>query len=155
MYALSIGNRNWWVVIILLLLTIIAVNAKAQAPAGSKDNKKIVLTPLQKKMQKRISVDFKATPIDDVLRSMAAQVDIDIIKSPKVIGEVSASLTDIPLDEALRNILSTHGYGYIVSENMIRIVPEAEMNGMPSMLTGVSLPLLQQLSGISISSRST
>jgi type IV pilus secretin PilQ/predicted competence protein len=128
MYALSIRNRNWWTVIILLLLMIIAVNAKAQDPADANKNKKVVLTPLQKKMQKRISVDFKETPIDDVLRSMAAQVDIDIIKSPKVIGEVSASLTDIPLDEALRNILSTHGYGYIVSNNMIRVVPEAEMH---------------------------
>lgn len=125
MNALTIRQYNWWIILILTLIVVVAVNANGRSLSDNQKQKE-VLTPLQIKMQKTISVDFKETPIDDVIRSMAAQADIDIIKSPKVIGEVTATLTDIPLDEALNNILSTHGYAYIHSKNMIRIVPIAE-----------------------------
>lgn len=86
-----------------------------------------LLSPIQQRMQQEISVDFRDTPIDDVLMIMAKQADVDIIKSPKVEGRVTASLTDIPLSEALTNILEAHGYTYITSENMIRVVPKDEV----------------------------
>ena len=56
-------------------------------------SKKEVLTVLEKRMQKKISVDFNETPIDDVIRIIADQADVDIIKSPKVIGNGTAKLT--------------------------------------------------------------
>ncbi len=80
-------------------------------------------TPLQEKMQKRVSVDFRNMPMEDVLRMLADQADIDIVKSPEVTGEVTATLTNIPVSEVLNNILAAHGYGYIESRNMIRVVP--------------------------------
>jgi type IV pilus assembly protein PilQ len=86
-----------------------------------------VLTSLEQRMLKRISVNFRSTPIDDVIRIIAEQADVDIVKSPAVIGEVTTTLTDVPLEEALSNILAAHGYGYIASKNMIRIVPIAEI----------------------------
>ena len=89
---------------------------------------KEVLSTLGQRMQKRISVDFRDTSIDDVLRIMAEQSGVDIIKSPKVTGVVTATLTDIPLDEALSNILVSQGYGYVASNNMIRILPIEEMS---------------------------
>ena len=89
--------------------------------------KKEVLTTLEQRMLKRISIDFRNTPIDDVIRIMAEQADVDIVKSPKVIGNVTATLTDVPLEEALNNILASHGYGYVVDENMIRIAPIEEI----------------------------
>ena len=134
MKTLSLRNNGFWIAVIIMILLILAVNSFADEtshlmPGQANDSEnKIVMTPLQTKMQQKISVDFKETPIDDIIRSMATQADIDIIKSPKVIGDVTASLTDVPLDEALNNILSAHGYAFIASENMIRIVPEAEAN---------------------------
>jgi len=89
--------------------------------------KKEVLTTIEQRMQKRISVDFRNTPIEDVIRIMAEQVGVDIIKSPNVTGNVTATLTNAPLQEALDNILAAHGYGYVASENMIRIAPTAEL----------------------------
>jgi len=86
-----------------------------------------VMTPVAKRMEQRISVDFRETPIEDVLRVLARQADVDVVKSPKVTGNVTATLTDIPLAEALNNILSAHGYGYIATENMIRIVPQEDI----------------------------
>jgi type IV pilus assembly protein PilQ len=85
------------------------------------------LTQVERRMRKVISVDYRGTPIEDVLRGMAKQADIDIVKSPEVIGEVTATLTDVPLDEALKSILSAHGYAYLPSENIIMVVPKSQL----------------------------
>jgi len=115
----------WLVVLACLFLLTAASDVPAQPEQELDDDgqEKAVMTPVQKRMLNRVSVDFRETPIEDVLRSMAQQVDVDIIKSPDVVGNVTATLTDVPLDEALTNILSAHGYAYIPSENMIRVVP--------------------------------
>jgi len=89
--------------------------------------KKEVLTTLEQRMLKKVSIDFREMPIDDAIRIMAEQADVDIVKSPKVTGTVTATLTDVPLAEALSNILAAHGWGYVASKNMIRIVPAAEI----------------------------
>ena len=78
-------------------------------------------------MKQEISVDFKDTLIDDVLMIMAKQADVDIIKSPKVEGTVTATLTDVPLAEALTSILEAHGYAYVTTDNVIRVVPKEEV----------------------------
>jgi type IV pilus assembly protein PilQ len=90
-----------------------------------------VLTEVQLKMKDPISVDFNETPIEDVLRILAKQADVDIVKSPLVIGNVTATLSEIPLEEALDNILAAHGYGYIATDNMIRIVPRKDIYDIP------------------------
>ena len=86
-----------------------------------------VLTPIEQRMRKTVSVDFKETPIDDVLRILSQQAGVDIVKSPKVVGDVTATLTNVPLSEALQNILAVHGFTYVASENMIRVVPAEEV----------------------------
>lgn len=93
-----------------------------------------VLTAVQMRMQQKVNVDFRETPIEDVLRMLAKQADVDIVKSPQVVGNVTATLTDIPLSEALDNILAAHGYGYIATENMIRIVPRKDIYDAPEKL---------------------
>lgn len=87
-----------------------------------------VLTTLEQRMLKKISIDFRNTPIDDVIRIMAEQADVDIVKSPQVTGNVTATLTNVPLGEALDNVLAAHGYGYITGKNMIRIAPVSEID---------------------------
>jgi type IV pilus assembly protein PilQ len=58
---------------------------------------------------------------------IAEQADVDIIKSPSVTGNVTATLTNVPLAEALNNILAVHGYGCVIDKNMIRIAPIDEI----------------------------
>ncbi len=105
--------------------------------AGALDNDdeaqqtKEVLTEIELKLQTRVSVDFLDTPIEDVIRTLAEQANIDVIKSPEVVGNVTAKLTDVPLKEALDNILAAHGYGYIASENMIRISSAEQLAAAP------------------------
>ena len=86
-----------------------------------------LLSPVRQRMLQEISIDFKDTLIDDVLMIMARQAEVDIIKSPKVQGTVTATLTDVPLAEALSNILAAHGYAYVTTDNVIRVVPQDEI----------------------------
>ncbi|MHC4148888.1 MAG: secretin and TonB N-terminal domain-containing protein [Planctomycetota bacterium] len=108
--------------------------ALAQTSDPNEDDKE-VLTDLQQRMLKRISVDFRNTPIEDVLRIMAEQADVDIVKSPQVTGNVTATLTNVPLEEALSNILAAHGFGYVTGKNMIRIAPSEEITQTQESLT--------------------
>jgi type IV pilus assembly protein PilQ len=102
--------------------------AIAVAQTGNEEPEgKAGLTELERRMQKRISVDVNDVPIDTVIRQLVEQADLDIIKSPNVIGNVTVTLTDVPLEEALNNILAVHGCTYILTENVVRIITTAEM----------------------------
>lgn len=89
---------------------------------GEEAEEKAVLTGLERRMQKTVSIDVNELSIDIVIRQLAEQADLNIIKSPKVIGDVTVTLKDVPLVEALKNILAVHGCTYVLTDNMIRIV---------------------------------
>jgi len=91
-------------------------------------------SPLQQRLQKRISVEFRKTPIEDVIRIIAEQADVDVVTSPTVTGETTVKLTDVPLQEALRSILDVHGFDYVIGENIIRILARDEMPKVPERL---------------------
>jgi NCAIR mutase (PurE)-related protein len=89
-------------------------------------------TEMERRLQKRISVDFKNTPIDDVIRIMANQADMDVVKSPKVTGVVTARLSDTAIGEALRQILEGRGCGYVTGTHVVAVATLdeiAEMSG--------------------------
>jgi type IV pilus assembly protein PilQ len=128
---MSTSQVTKWLLVIAVLLLPGAVVLAAAAVANDGDvnaNKAEVLTTLEQRMQKRISVDFRDTAIDDVIRIMAEQANVDVVKSPKVTGTVTAKLSNVPLEEALRNILASQGYDYVTSKNMIRIAPTGEIS---------------------------
>lgn len=106
-------------ILLTLILMVVAFAEDAAKPE--------LLSPVQQRMKQEISLDFKDTPIDDVLMIMAKQADVDIIKSPRVEGTVTATLTDVPLDEALTNILESHGYTYLTTDNIVRVIPKDEV----------------------------
>ncbi|MHC4751567.1 MAG: secretin N-terminal domain-containing protein [Planctomycetota bacterium] len=112
-------------VALLFILGFCAVGIAQDAEGPPEEEK--VLTDVEQKMLKKISVEFRETPIDDVITSITKQVDLDIVKGPEVTGNVTATLTDVPLEEALGQILAAYGYGYMSSENMIRIVPASQL----------------------------
>jgi type IV pilus assembly protein PilQ len=99
----------------------------AQAePADDKDRKE-AMTDLERRMKKVVCIDVNEVPIATVIRQLSDQVDVDLIMSPKVTGNVTVSLTEVSLEEALRSILDVHGAAYIPGENIIRIVPREEL----------------------------
>lgn len=123
--AVKHGGLTFWT----LLSVVLAASTVAFAGDDPVDaDKKEVLTTLELQMQKTISIEASDLPIDQVIRQLAEQADIDVVISPKVTGNVNVGpLTDVPLGEALKNILSTHGYDYVVDKNMVRIVPASEI----------------------------
>ncbi len=118
------GLRFWTLFSVVLVASTVAFAGDGQVDADKKE----VLTTLEQHMQKTISIEASDLPIDKVIRQLAEQADIDVVISPKVTGNVNVGpLTDVPLGEALKNILSTHGFDYVVDKNMVRIVPASEI----------------------------
>ncbi len=111
---------------ILTLAILGCAAAVAEENVRNKEQKK-VLTTLEQRMQKKIDVNFREAGIDEVIAMFAEKADVDIVKSPTVTGPVTARLTQVPLEEALSNILAAHGWGYVADENIIRIAPLAEL----------------------------
>ncbi|MCJ7777932.1 MAG: hypothetical protein MUP16_06425, partial [Sedimentisphaerales bacterium] len=97
------------------------------AEQGSASNTQTVPQTAQQRLQTRITYSCVNLPIDTVLMELAEQAKIDIVKSPKVTGNVTVKVTDVPLEEALSNILAAHDYTYIATESMIRVVPLSEI----------------------------
>jgi hypothetical protein len=85
-------------------------------------------------LQKRISLEFRNAPIEDVLRVIANTADIDIVKSPSVqvmSGYITVSFTNVSVEETLDQICTAHGYGlYVSGENTIAVAPIGEMKGL-------------------------
>jgi type IV pilus assembly protein PilQ len=103
----------------------------SSAAHGQDPNGTPAQTPLQERLQKKISVDFRKTPIEDVIRIVAEQADVDVVTSPNIKGETTVKLTDVPLQEALRSILDVHGFDFVVGENIIRVLTREEMPKVP------------------------
>jgi len=109
--------------IISLSISPLAIGAE-QDPVG--DEQKILKTARQR-LRTKITYSCTELPIENVLMDLAEQAKIDIVKSPKVTGNVTAKVTDVPLEEALSNILAAHDYTYIATESMIRVMPLSEI----------------------------
>jgi serpin B len=100
-------------------------NEAADENTGEKE----VLTKLEQRMQKKITVDFRELPIADAVRIIAQPANVDVVLSPQVTGTVTSTLTDKPVEEILRNILAEHGCRYVVDKNVIRVEPVGEGTG--------------------------
>ncbi len=85
------------------------------------------LSELDIRMEKKVSVDFDNVSIETAIRQLAEQVNVDFIVSPSVQGNVSVTLTDVSVKEALQCILDVHGCGFIKGENVVRILLREEM----------------------------
>jgi len=81
----------------------------------------------KEKLRTKVTISSTDTPIEKVLMDLADQAKIDIIKSPKVTGNITVKVTGVPLEEALTNILAVYNCTYIATENMVRVVPLPEM----------------------------
>jgi type II secretory pathway component GspD/PulD (secretin) len=81
---------------------------------------------VQQRLRVAVTYSCESLPIDTVLLQLAELGNVDIVKSPKVTGNVTIKVTNVPLDEVLENILSAHDYTYIATNYMIRVVPLPE-----------------------------
>ena len=107
----------------------------ASTSSGAQSKSPIEPTSLRDRLEKRISVEFRKTALEDVIRIIAEQADVDVVTSPSVKGEATVTLTDVTLEEALRSILDVHGYDYVAGENIVRVLAREEMPEVPERQT--------------------
>ena len=115
-------------------VAVVALAVLLVTSTGLCEDKK-VMSQAQELLETRITFSCREMPITTVLMQLAELADIDILPSPKVIGNVTVKITDVPLGEALTNILAAHGFTYVSTENMIRVVPVSELIVMTEKIT--------------------
>jgi type IV pilus assembly protein PilQ len=115
-----------WVVICLSCTFAFAKgqDANSSAAAATAADKP---SELDIRMQKTVSIDVSDVPIEMVIKQLAEQVNVDFIISPKVTGNVTVTLTDVSVEEALQSILDVHNCAFIKGENVVRILPREEV----------------------------
>ncbi len=75
---------------------------------------------------KPISMSLKNADIQDALRMLAEQNNLNIIASDDVKGKITVKFSDVTVDEALASIVTINGFEYTRTENTIRVTtPEA------------------------------
>lgn len=127
----SIMDKHTRLMFVSLLTIVIMSCPMVLAEA---DDAEAAKSGLEQRMQKHVSVNVRQAPIGDVIRLLADQADVDIVKSPDVTGDVTVTLTDVPLEEALGSILFVHKCVYTLDKNTIRVVTQTEQMERPAML---------------------
>jgi len=117
-----------------LILLLIFTHLTAGAEPNSATLERQVSITAQQRLRTPITYNCINSPIETMLMDLAEQAKIDIIKSPKVTGNVTVKLTGVPLEEALTNILAAYDYTYIATESMIRVVPLPEIAALREQL---------------------
>jgi len=66
----------------------------------------------------KISLDFVASDIHDVLKALAMQGGVNIVAGPDVKGNITISLSSVTVDEALKLVVSLSGYKYSIVDGI-------------------------------------
>src|SRR3989304_6118284 len=79
-----------------------------------------------RKSNMQFSMEFRNAEIKDVLRAVGQAANLNMIVSDGVSGQVSLSLKDVDITEALQSILRTKGLTYVREGNIVRVVAVAD-----------------------------
>ncbi len=106
--------------VLIFVLLVSSMSLYAKEASG------LTVSKSQIALKKQIRYSCIGKPIEEVLMELAELAGIDIVKSPEVTGNVTVRITDVPLEEALANILGAHNYTYVATENMVRVITVPE-----------------------------
>jgi type IV pilus assembly protein PilQ len=114
---------------LLMVIAVICISCNiTMAQADIEDSEENAgLTAVERRMKKNISIDVSDQSIDLVVKQLVEQAGLNYIISPLVVGNVTVTFNDVPLEEALRNILAVHDSLYVPTDNIIRIITSTEM----------------------------
>ncbi|MEE9169476.1 MAG: secretin N-terminal domain-containing protein [bacterium] len=71
-----------------------------------------------------INMDYNKAELSNVLRLLAQQNNVNIVAGSAVTGNITISLRNVTLKEALDNILLANNYDYVVDDNIILVKPQ-------------------------------
>ena len=113
---------------LLMVFAVICISCNiTMAQADNEDSEQKGLTNVERRMKKNISIDVSDQSIVLVVKQLVEQAGLNYIMSPLVVGNVTVTFNDVPLEEALRNILAVHDSLYVPTNNVIRIITSTEM----------------------------
>lgn len=121
--------------IILLVFTISITFAQSAPPrtpqrytdeAESSGGGKGAIIQIKGKMMEglsgKLSATFQSTPVKDVIRLFATQAKLNIIISPKVKANITASFKNAPIKDAFLAILSANNIYYLEQGSIVKIL---------------------------------
>ncbi|MFQ6612728.1 MAG: secretin and TonB N-terminal domain-containing protein [Fidelibacterota bacterium] len=113
---------------------------RIEAPEGNKVT--IVWEPKKEDVKRRtkarrismfettVSLNFRDADLQEILRLLAVQNNLNVIASDDVKGKVTVTLNDVTLGAALDAILKVNGYDWFLQENIVVVKPsDFEMSG--------------------------
>lgn len=112
-----VSYRHNRIIRIILLACALALSLPAAAPADKVE---------VRRGRTSFSMEFRDAEIKDVLRAVGQAANLNMIISDTVSGQVSLSLKDVDLLEALDAILKTKGLTYVREGNIMRVVAVSE-----------------------------
>lgn len=87
--------------------------------------------------EKMVTLEIDNAQLDQLVRSISVQSGINIVMYDKLVGEITARLTNVPIDDALRFLLQNTKFTFW-KENEIYFIGSREMNQQK---TTVIIPL--------------
>lgn len=90
----------------------------------------LVASDIDEKLNTRVSPKFVGASIQEVLRILSRQYSLNLVVGDEISGSVTVQLDNVTLSDALNAVLKTHGYHYVVDNNVIFVKPfDKEING--------------------------
>lgn len=71
-----------------------------------------------------ISLDLKEAEIADVLRIFSTGANLSIVGGKELEGKVSGRMVNVKIEDALRSVLRSCGYGFVKEGNIYRVIKE-------------------------------
>ena len=100
--------------------------ATVDSPEAHASNTKVTIPP----GGGPITIDTQDDDIRHVLRVLSEAGSLNILSSPKVSGKVSASLRDVPIEQALTALLKSTGFVYKREDDIIYVGTPEELQDM-------------------------
>ncbi len=94
-------------------------------------------TPIDELLDKRGSIQFRKTPISEVVFLLSDLWKINIVAGETASGEVSGVFHDAPLRDVLSSVLTAAGYGYRREGDSLVVLPLEQLDS-PESITGDS-----------------
>jgi len=89
----------------------------------------------------RLSLDFVATDMVDVIKALSAQSGANIAASSKVSGQVTVRLTDVTVEEALAVVTKLNGLDYALMGNTYVVGTPDEVKAMVAQPPAPDVPI--------------
>lgn len=71
------------------------------------------------------SLDFRQTNVTDALRSLAQLININLMLSPGIQGQVTILFSDVTLEEAFNTILTSYDLSFVWEGTILRVFPKS------------------------------